>query len=68
MLEAIRGFEALIGKRLRVEYVEEPRVGDHICYISDLRAFRRDYPGWQLTRGLDDIFRELAPDPRGRGA
>jgi CDP-paratose 2-epimerase len=63
ILEAIARFEALIGKKLAVEYVDTNRVGDHICYISDLRRLRADYPGWDLTRSLDDIFAELAPAP-----
>jgi CDP-paratose 2-epimerase len=40
--------------------VEEARRGDHICYISDLRSFRGDYPGWELSVSLDQIFDELA--------
>jgi CDP-paratose 2-epimerase len=63
IMEAIRRFEELIGKKLAVEYVDTNRVGDHICYISDLRRLRADYPGWDLTRSLDDIFAELAPAP-----
>ncbi len=67
MIEAIARFEELIGKKLRVEYVEQPRVGDHICYISDLGRLRADYPGWEVTRSLDDIFREIAgAQPGGR--
>ena len=60
MLEAIARFEALYGKRLEVEYREGNRVGDHICYITDLRPFMADYPGWRITKSLDDIFGELA--------
>ena len=41
------------------EYVDEPRRGDHICYISDLARFRADYPEWELTISLDEIFDEL---------
>lgn len=66
VLEAIARFEELLGKRLRVEYVPQHRVGDHICYISNLRRFKTDYPGWEITRGLDDIFAELAYGPRRR--
>ncbi len=67
MIEAIARFEELIGKKLRVEYIEQPRVGDHICYISDLGRLRADYPGWEITRSLDDIFREIADaQPGGR--
>jgi len=60
ILEAVGRFEELIGKTLDVEYVDENRVGDHICYISDLRRLRADFPSWNLTRSLDDILRELA--------
>lgn len=60
ILEAIAWFEELLGKKLKVEYVETNRVGDHICYISDLRRLRADYSQWEITRSLDEIFRELA--------
>jgi CDP-paratose 2-epimerase len=60
MLEAIARFEGLMGRKLAVEYVETNRVGDHICYISDLRRLQADYPGWSITRSLDDILREIA--------
>ena len=60
VLEAIGRFEELVGKSLSVEYIDEPRLGDHICYISDMRRFKADYPGWEITNSLDDIFRELA--------
>ena len=60
ILEAITRFEELVGKKLEVEYVDEPRRGDHICYITDLRRFKGEYPGWSLSVTLDDIFRDLA--------
>jgi CDP-paratose 2-epimerase len=60
MLEAIARFEELFGRKLDVTYVEEARRGDHICYISDLRRLRSDYPGWELTMSLDSIFAEFA--------
>jgi CDP-paratose 2-epimerase len=60
VLEAIARFEGLMGGKLRVEYVDQNRAGDHICYISDLRRLRTDYPDWDVTRSLDDILREIA--------
>jgi CDP-paratose 2-epimerase len=60
VLEAIARFEELVGQRLEYEYVDEPRRGDHICYITDLRRFRSDYPGWDVTVSLDDILTDLA--------
>src|SRR5918994_3658289 len=46
LLEALARFEELFGSRLDTEYVEEARRGDHICYISDLRRLRADFPDW----------------------
>ncbi len=60
MLEAIERFEGRIGKKLEVEYVDENRVGDHMCYISDLSLMRKDYPDWDLQYGLDRIFDEVS--------
>jgi CDP-paratose 2-epimerase len=60
MLEAIARFEELIGRKLAWEYVDEPRRGDHICYISDLSRFRADHPGWELEYGLDALLAEVA--------
>src|SRR5205814_3373023 len=56
MIEAIARFEELYGRKLEWEYVEEPRIGDHICYISDLGRLRGDYPEWNVTVSLDAIF------------
>jgi CDP-paratose 2-epimerase len=64
ILEAIPLFEDLIGKRLAVEYVDQNRIGDHICYISDLRRHAADYPDWHISRSLADIVAELAGVPR----
>ncbi len=60
MLEAIAYLEDLIGNKLNVQYIEKNRVGDHICYISDLRRIKADYPQWSITRSLENIFQELA--------
>ena len=41
-------------------YVEENRIGDHICYYSDLRKMRAHYPAWDIGKNLDRIFEEIA--------
>jgi CDP-paratose 2-epimerase len=60
ILEAIQRFEKLTNKKIQTEYHSQARLGDHICYISDLTAFHRDYPHWKIERSLDEIFKELA--------
>jgi CDP-paratose 2-epimerase len=59
ILEAFDRVEALTGRSMAWEYVDQPRSGDHICYISDLARLEAHYPEWRITRSLDDIFREL---------
>lgn len=60
ILEAFAIIEELTGKGVRWEYRDEPRKGDHICYISDLRKLRDHFPNWQLTYDLKRILAEIA--------
>jgi CDP-paratose 2-epimerase len=59
MLEAIDRIEQMSGKKLNWRYVEEARKGDHICYISNLGKFKKHYPSWKITRGLEAILQEI---------
>lgn len=59
ILEAFDLVESITGKKMRYEYVEQNREGDHICYISDLSKIRKDYPHWVITKKLSDIFEEI---------
>ena len=60
ILEAFQLVESFTGKPQRFRYVDENRIGDHICYYSDLRRMKGHYPGWDITKSLDDIFGEIA--------
>ena len=60
ILEAFEMAEAVTGKPMKWKYVDEPRIGDHICYYSDLRKIKADYPGWSVTHDLPSIFKEIA--------
>ncbi len=59
ILEAFDIVEELTGKKMHYEYLDQPRVGDHICYISDLASFQKHYPKWSVTKSLDDVFRDM---------
>lgn len=59
ILEAFAAVEELTGKPMKYTYVEQNRIGDHICYYSDLRKMKAHYPGWGITRPLDAVFREI---------
>jgi len=59
LLEAIALCEQIAGRPLEWQLADEPRIGDHRWWISDLREFRRDYPGWQPTYAIEDTLREI---------
>jgi CDP-paratose 2-epimerase len=59
VLEAFTLVEQISGKRQRSVYVDTPRVGDHICYYSDLRRMKAHYPGWRITKTLEHCVGEI---------
>ena len=59
MLEAIRLSEAIAGRRLGWELDDEPRVGDHRWWISDVAEFQTDYPSWRITYDVEAVLREI---------
>ena len=59
ILEAFSAVESLSGKPMQYEYLDAPRIGDHICYISDLSKMRTHYPSWDISVPLDRIFEEI---------
>jgi CDP-paratose 2-epimerase len=59
ILEAFAAVEKLTGKPQKYTYLDENRIGDHICYYSDLRKMKLHYPNWTITRTLPDVFQEI---------
>lgn len=59
ILEAADLVAELGGGRLKTEYVDTARRGDHICYISDLRKLKEHFPGWDITLSLREILTEI---------
>lgn len=59
ILEAFELVASVSGRPMRYDYVDDNRKGDHICYISDLRKARDHYPGWDISRSLEDIIGEM---------
>jgi CDP-paratose 2-epimerase len=59
ILEAIKQIEGLTERKINWVYKNEPRLGDHICYISNLSKLREHFPGWRVTYNLEGILKEL---------
>jgi len=66
LLEAVSRVEGLLGRTMRTRYVDEPRVGDHIWYVSDTRRFERDHPDWSFQHDLESILRDILRGFRDR--
>jgi CDP-paratose 2-epimerase len=60
ILEAFALVEQLSGRKQVYEYVDQNRIGDHICYYSDLRKMKEHYPSWSITKTLPQVFGEIA--------
>lgn len=59
ILEIINLLYEDFGLRLKYSYVDQPRIGDHICYYTDMSKFKRDFPFWRITKNLKDIIKEI---------
>lgn len=59
ILEAFALVESITGVPQVYSYLPENRIGDHICYYSDLRKMKAHYPQWDITKDLRTTFLEI---------
>lgn len=59
ILEAFALAEKYSGKSMRYTYVNDNRIGDHICYYSDLRKMRSHYPNWDISVTLEETIAQI---------
>lgn len=59
VLEAFALAKEVSGKDQTYVMLEANRIGDHICYYSDLRKVRAHYPGWRISISLRGIVEEI---------
>ena len=57
--EAILKLEKLSGKKARVNYSNDNRIGDHIWYISNIDKFKKHYPNWKYKYDMDTILKDI---------
>ncbi|OIO35442.1 MAG: NAD-dependent epimerase [Candidatus Omnitrophica bacterium CG1_02_44_16] len=60
VLEAIEKFEKALRKKAVWKYVNKPRIGDHIWYISNVNKFKTDFPHWDYSYNIDDIIENIS--------
>jgi CDP-paratose 2-epimerase len=59
IFEAFTLVESISGKKMVYEYVDENRIGDHICYYSDLSKMKEHYPKFDITKNLSYIIENI---------
>lgn len=59
ILEAFAAVEALTGIAQVSTYSDAARLGDHICYYSDLSKLKSHYPHWTLGFSLKRSLEEM---------
>jgi CDP-paratose 2-epimerase len=57
--EAFSITEKFSGKAMLYTYVDENRIGDHICYISNLNKMKAHYPGWDISISLEETIKQI---------
>lgn len=66
ILEAFKIAEKFSGRAQVYTYLEQARAGDHMCYYSDLRKMRADYPSWDITQSLESTIGQIVDSWRRR--
>ena len=59
ILEAIEMVQEMTGRRFNYGLTDSARSGDHIWYVSDVRKFQKDYPGWGYRYDQRRILEEI---------
>ena len=59
IIEALDIVEEIKGFKIKREIIKNPRVGDHIWYISNTSKFKKHYPNWKQRYDTKKIIEEL---------
>ena len=58
-IEAFQLAAEITGREAQINYLDQPRVGDHQWWISSMAKFQSHYPDWRLTYAIPAILREI---------
>jgi CDP-paratose 2-epimerase len=59
ILECISMLKDSFGLTVDYTITDKNRIGDHICYISNLNKIKSHYPGWNITLDIYQIIKEI---------
>lgn len=64
LTECIELIAQTTGKRPKTTYNPTNRVGDHVCYYTDMAKFRAHYPTWKQEYSLPRIVEQMVDNVR----
>ena len=64
VIEIINKLEKDYNLNLLYTVDKKNRIGDHICYYSNLNKIKNHFPGWNITKDLDTIIEEMVFNER----
>jgi CDP-paratose 2-epimerase len=59
IIEAVSLIEKFTNKKMKLNYIKENRIGDHIWWISNTSKFKRDYPDWKQDYSIEKILNNI---------
>jgi CDP-paratose 2-epimerase len=59
ILEAFEICENFSGRKQKYEYLDDHRIGDHICYYSDLTKIKEHYPRFEIENNLEHTIKQI---------
>jgi CDP-paratose 2-epimerase len=59
IIEAFKLIETISGEKMLYEYSDTNRIGDHICYYSNLEKMKSHYRNWDITKSLEQTIKEI---------
>lgn len=59
ILEAFEICEGFSGKKQKYEYLDDNRIGDHICYYSDLTKIKDHFPKFEIEHLLKNTIQQI---------
>jgi CDP-paratose 2-epimerase len=59
ILEIIKVIEEKLSMKINTSYQEKPRIGDHICYYTDMSKLKTFLPKFEIKYSLHEIIDEL---------
>jgi CDP-paratose 2-epimerase len=59
ILEAFDIVQRFTGRKQVYSYLDEARIGDHICYYSDLSKMKAHYSSWDVTVSVPKIIGQI---------